>query len=390
MYLSVGYGTILGATLTAMFPERIHRAILDGVSDAFDYMKADWRTNLRDTDRQFDLLTEYCYQGGPENCAIYDSQGPKGKSYLTSNICSSCLLINFTLCLAIGANILKTLAKFRTNPISIPGNDNHGPAIVTLNDLQRLVFREIVYNPLTGFPDTVKVLDELSRGQGTTLADIKRGAIPIIGQAVDSQCEKDGPYSYACLKPSLVNGMDWGVGAAIACSDGLPRTQETKDEFREYVDELAAQSALIGNWWATIMLPCTAWKARPDWRYDGNFTAKTAHPILFIGNTVDPVTPLHNAFMMAKGYEGAAVLHQNSEGHCSTASPSMCTGRAIREYFQSGTLPRVQGWSGKAAFCEPNRVPLDGYNRTVDIPLPEGETDSALWEAMVALNRAKG
>lgn len=97
---------------------------------------------------------------------------------------------------------------------------------------------------------------------------------------------------------------------------------------------------------------------------------------------------------MSEGFEGAGVLHQDSEGHCTYASPSMCTGRALREYFQTGELPGKPGglkewdeWGGHGLLCEPDRLPLDGYTKNSDAPLPVGETDAELWNALVELNR---
>jgi hypothetical protein len=114
--------------------------------------------------------------------------------------------------------------------------------------------------------------------------------------------------------------------------------------------------------------------------------------MLFITNTIDPVTPLRNAFEMAAGFDGAGVLQQNSEGHCSYAGVSMCTGKAIREYFQSGRLPGVargiESWKGVGKFCEPDRQPFDSYIRDSYVPLPKGETDEALWTAIIGVNRA--
>ena len=330
-------------------------------------MAGGWTTNLQDTDLLFAKLAEYCYEGGPENCAIYDKDGPA----------------------VIVASFQSIVTSFRNNPIAIPGNETAGPQVVTYNDL-KLLFREIVYHPLLYFPLTAQVLHELSIGSGTSLAAWKADQQPSLGKPLSPQCQKDGPYSPSCFS----NQRFWDATAGIACSDGLSRQDQTKDEYRAYANQVMAQSNLIGASWAEIQMPCTAWHARPQWRYDGDFRNKTAHPILFAGNTIDPVTPLRNAFTMAAGFEGAGVLHLDAEGHCTYASPSMCAGRAIREYFQSGKLPgRLGGledldeWSGYGALCEQDRLPFDGYKKGEVPPLPEGETDEDLWKALVHLNQ---
>lgn len=46
----------------------------------------------------------------------------------------------------------------------------------------------------------------------------------------------------------------------------------------------------------------------------GPFTGNTSWPLLIVGNSADPVTPVRNAHKLAKGYKGAVVLEQNSEG----------------------------------------------------------------------------
>ncbi|GAB7366216.1 hypothetical protein MBLNU230_g7775t1 [Neophaeotheca triangularis] len=363
-YWGFSYGTILGATLAAMYPERISRALLDGVADSHDYMAGGWTTNLVDTDLTFVKLMEYCYEGGKENCAVWHEDGPA----------------------FIAAHIQDTISELRSNPIEVPGNATHGPQVATFDDLQSYI-GEIVYAPLPNFPKTAQILHELSQGNGTTLAEWKTERLPKgLGKPVSDKCKEDGPFSPSCFDTS--SGMMWNANTAIVCTDGQPRTNQTKDEYRRYADKLASQSQLIGHLWAEIQLPCTAWDVRPAWRYDGNFANKTAHPVMFAGNTIDPVTPLQNAFTMAKGFEGAAILHQNSEGHCTLASISMCSGRSIRAYFQNGTLPNESTKHGvPVKLCEPDRLPFDGYTKGSKPAPPEGETDVALWEALVGLNR---
>jgi hypothetical protein len=350
-----------------MYPDRIKRAVLDGVADSNDYMAGGWTSNLQDTDLLFTKLAEYCYEGGPMNCALYDADGPA----------------------VIAMNLQDAIARLRKSPIAIPGNATAGPQVVTYNDLKSL-FRDIVYHPLLYFPLTAQILREISKGSGISLAAWKAAHRPSVGTSLNTQCLEDGPYSPSCFTEQRIG--DATVG--IACSDGLPRLNQTKEEYREYANMIMSQSQLIGAAWAEIQMPCTAWQARPHWRYDGNFQNKTAHRILFAGNTIDPVTPLRNTFTIASGFEGSGVLHLDSEGHCTYATTSMCAGRAIREYFQSGRLPGRKGgladlddWAGYGALCETDRVPFDGYIKGMIPPLPEREKDEELWRALVHLNQ---
>ncbi|KAI7488884.1 hypothetical protein KC351_g1670 [Hortaea werneckii] len=277
------------------------------------------------------------------------------------------------------------------DPISVPGTELHGPVVITHNDLKRL-FRSVVYWPLRDLPFLAQVLHDLSDRNGTSLALWLHEQRPNIGEPLSEACVQDGPYSPACFP----GGDSEGASAGIACSDGPgDRLNQTKKEYREYATNLMSQSRLMGESWATIQLPCTAWHARPHWRYEGNFHNRTAHPILFAGNTIDPVTPLQNVFKMASGFEGAGVLQQDSEGHCTYSGLSMCSMKAIRHYFQTGDLPGNvgglrdwDGWEGMGALCGTDRRPFDGYSGDSEIPeLPDGETDQALWHAMVELNR---
>lgn len=355
-YWGFSYGTILGATLSAMFPDKIKRAILDGVADSFDYMQGGWTTNLQDTDLNMARFGEYCYNGGPENCAMYHEDGP------------AVILENFG----------KIIGDLRDTPVGVPATDKRGAQIATYSDVKRLLWNKM-YNPLREFETIAKAIKELSEGNATTLIEWKTKGKDF-SEGLSKEC-KENSYSSACFPhgPSM-----WDATAGILCGDAEPQTNMTKEDYWGYASSLMATSRLIGDTWATIRMPCTAWNVRPLWRYEGNFTATTAHPIMFIGNTVDPVTPLRNAFRMAKGFEGAVVLHQDSEGHCTSASPSFCSGRAIRKYFQTGELPK------KGTICQPARLPFDGYNNEEKPELPEGETDQELWDAMVHINRISG
>ncbi|KAL1306301.1 hypothetical protein AAFC00_004385 [Neodothiora populina] len=371
-YWGFSYGTILGATLSAMFPSRISRAVLDGVCDSFDYMKGGWLTNLQDTDMQIIKFGEYCWLGGPENCALYSPDGPA----------------------AIVDTFAQIIADLKANPIGVPAQDGRPPEVATNSDLKQL-FMTSSYNPTRYFHSLAKTMNEVRQGNATGLVQGRLEKRKFIEEGTSIECKEQGPYSQACFDASKA----WDISHAqpILCTDADDQTNMTKAEYWEYVEELMGQSRLLGDVWGRIRLPCTQWNIRPKWRYTGPYTAQTAHPILFVSNTADNVTPLRNAIRMARGFPGSTILQQDSEGHCSSSAVSMCTAKAIRRYFQTGELPASPGGKeedgeyrgeGKVSqICTPDRRPLDGFSEEDDPTLPKGETDGELWRALVAANR---
>ena len=154
-----------------MYPDRMERAVLDGVADSHDYMAGGWSTNLRDTDMLILKMAEYCYEGGADNCAIWDEDGPA----------------------VIVGKVQKAFAALQGNPIPVPGDKTHGPQLVTYNDLKRLI-RDIVYHPLKELPRTTQILHELLNGEGTTLAAWTRDGIPAgLGEPLSEQCPQGWP-----------------------------------------------------------------------------------------------------------------------------------------------------------------------------------------------------
>jgi len=123
---------------------------------------------------------------------------------------------------------------------------------------------------------------------------------------------------------------------AISCSDGLdvfPDLASAKKFFEEF-----SRESEWADIWAHIPLNCAGWpKIKKS--FQGPVEGKTKFPILFVGNTADPVTPLAHAKTMSKRFPGSRVLTQDSPGHCSLSGPSVCTHSYVREYFVSGTLP---------------------------------------------------
>jgi hypothetical protein len=104
--------------------------------------------------------------------------------------------------------------------------------------------------------------------------------------------------------------------------------------------------------------------------------------MLFVSQTLDPVTPLRNAKVAAAKFDGAGLIECAGVGHCSIASPSMCTAKAIGDYFQHGRLP-VPG-----TVCEVDITPF-GINETRQEKLLKRHNggDGELWKAIISLSK---
>ncbi|KAE9368541.1 hypothetical protein N431DRAFT_60319 [Stipitochalara longipes BDJ] len=325
-YWGFSYGTILGATFAAIYPSRVERVVLDGVADAHNYYSTDWVPNLLDTDKVMLRFYDYCSQAGADNCAMN-----------TNNASSS----------SIQYSIESFLSSLREDPISVPGNNTRGPTIITYSDLMAM-FRVMLYRPLEYFTQMAELLADVVHGNGTAFAVYKQ-------TAQKRTCpfgEIQGEHGSSC-KP-----LEWGIeiAAAILCSDGKDVINSTKADFRATVKALYQQSKFLGEFWSTIALSCNHWTFRPKWGITGDeIKGDTLHPILWIGNTLDPVTPLADAHASSKRFPGSVVLQQDSEGHCSLSSPSKCTEGVVRNYFQTGDLPAT------GTICQPDERPFIGH-----------------------------
>ena len=106
------------------------------------------------------------------------------------------------------------------------------------------------------------------------------------------------------------------------------------------IDAFAQQrSGSSGQFWAFDYEPCSTWPVRSAHRYLGPWDRRTANPVLVIGNTFDPATPLRGAVAMAQKLDRARLLTMDGYGHTALLNPSSCVNRLETRYFVNGTLP---------------------------------------------------
>ncbi|WPG98333.1 Hypothetical protein R9X50_00112200 [Acrodontium crateriforme] len=300
-YWGFSYGTYLGSTFASMFPKRINRLLLDGVVNAYNYKQSLWSDNLLDTEKDLNSFYFHCARAGYPACALANKTGettPEG----------------------VERRMVSIVSGLYHNPLPVI---DETPEIITFSDVRAMIFTSL-YSPIKKFPEVAQRLADIEAGNGTEFAK-----------------ELRDKHDFTCLIKKPVDFKTRGLGSTtqIACTDGDDQSHTTKAEFENFIKELATTSPSVGAIWSQARMHCIHYTIRPVHRFEGPFEGKTSHPVLMIGNTADPVTPVIHAINMAKGYEGAVALTQDSAGHCSTSSFSKCTTTYIRDYFQTGRLP---------------------------------------------------
>ncbi|TGO52603.1 hypothetical protein BCON_0138g00210 [Botryotinia convoluta] len=313
-YWGFSYGTLLGTTFAAMYPDLVGRMVLDGVVDADRHYAGTWDGNLEDADAIINKFSEYCFEAGPDRCALYSNKGSQHIHDLLDEI----------------------IASITDAPIPVSISEVRGPELITSSDLKGAV-RLALYSPFEEFERLARILYDVSQRNGTLLANSKSIEYP--WQDLTSRCRSGDPYSPYCFSPPIDYAEE--VVGAISCSDAPDQTNMTVTDYLEYWQRVRKESIYLGDRWSKNRMLCAFWKLRPKLTFPGPIGGSTSEPILFVSNTLDPVTSLANGQNMSKRFNGSRLLQQDSEGHLFVSMPSICSARIVRQYFQTGALPEV-------------------------------------------------
>jgi len=109
---------------------------------------------------------------------------------------------------------------------------------------------------------------------------------------------------------------------AIRCADKRASLRfSSLEEARPAMEALYQTSRLASDIFTSVLLRCAQWrmpaKEHPGYLYhlrDGVAKVKMRRPMLLIGNTWDPVTPIDGSFNMSSSFEGSVVLRHDGYG----------------------------------------------------------------------------
>jgi hypothetical protein len=225
-----------------MYPNRVGRLVIDGVLDPEDYYRGDWLKNLQDSDAIISSFCDYCYEAGPEKCRLFT--GSSGRD--------------------VEERLERVMMNLKSNPLSVPSDGVRGPEVVTYGDMQ-LHMLTAMYFPYMGAELFFSMLADLDTGNGTSIAERKQGGLRPV--KISDKCIRDGAFSEACTTGNYF--AMFGAFQSVSCMDFGGGSNFTKDEFKEYLVDLKAQSKWISTSWARTKLSCVGYTATPAWQFEG-------------------------------------------------------------------------------------------------------------------------
>ncbi|KAK7032246.1 hypothetical protein VNI00_013204 [Paramarasmius palmivorus] len=276
--------------------DKVERLIIDGIVDVEnDYYTTEWKGIPLDLDKALDWFFKDCLDAGPEACPFHDTSIEAMRERLNK----------------LYESVIKA-------PVAVRTEVSYG--LVDYGNLRGLILIGL-YSPLR-WPRLAAGLAGLEAGNGTALWRL--GAdVP--------------PFSCSCDSSEFAFENVLDARQVYVCNDGDVVSSSLEDAQKHY-----EESVKISEWnslFAAFKIECSSWPRIPRDFFRGPISGNTSYPLLIIGNTADPATPLRNAHIVSKGFPGSVVLTQDSSGHASINSPSICTNNAVRAYFVNGTLP---------------------------------------------------
>ncbi|CEJ90882.1 hypothetical protein VHEMI06634 [[Torrubiella] hemipterigena] len=264
-YWGVSYGTVLGATAVAMFPDRMDKVILDGVVNAEEYYE----------NKEVEIWT--------------DSED------VFRGFCSSCVT-NRTSCPIAGNRTSEQLESYlrraiddmKQHPIAIPSPEVPGGGVLITYSLVKSILHSSLYNP-SQWPGLAIIIDALLRGDILGLGGVQ----PASG-GEDMTGYEEALYG-------------------IKCSDMRWHTNNLT-EIMPTINARHNKSALFGDVADSMVARCAQWPMSAKEIYRGDFKVTPKNPVLIIGNEHDPVTPLVSARNMTERFQGSVLLEQKSYG----------------------------------------------------------------------------
>ena len=292
VYWGFSYGTLLGQTYAGLFPNRSKRVIIDGVVNQFDWFEGlvD-EEDMADTENVLHGFFDECIKAGSENCTLASLASSKEELEET---------------------VLSFLSKFKEEPLSVYVNNT----VYGVLDYSKLLLKGIfptLYKPANWY-DLADRLTKLIQGNATEafLAYGRDDPWNMIGDA----------NRFVTLNDGLSGPKYWVQGRQALLEEILP---------------LQNLSLFGTEAWDTLYSK-QQWSIPRTHTYKPRKGVQTAHPLLILSTTYDPVCPLISARSANEAFVGSQIVEVQGYGHCSLAIGSTCLAKRVREFLYEGKV----------------------------------------------------
>jgi pimeloyl-ACP methyl ester carboxylesterase len=313
-YLGFSYGTFLGATYAALFPDRYRALVLDGAVDADEYVN-DPISNLAAQTAGFERsLSRFL-----EACAV-DQVACSGFGGTSPSSAYDDLI-----------------AAAETAPIPAAGYAPD-PRPVDGDDIRWATLSLLYAKQLWG--DLALALSQAAAGDGSTIREIVD---------VSYGRRDDGTFD-----PSL--DRYFTIGAS--------EQQYPEGDVETLLDRGAESWASFPHFWLNsgyAEVSYALWPARDEDAFLGPFTLPESAPApLVVGTTYDPATPYEGALRLVQEFGNASLLTMDGDTHTAYAGQSACVDAAVEDHLFDLTTPAVGTvCPQEVPFAAPEPVPAE-------------------------------
>ncbi|KAL4896108.1 Alpha/Beta hydrolase protein [Aspergillus ambiguus] len=292
-YWGFSYGSLLGQTYAGLFPDRSKRIIIDGVVDQYEWYEGVYEAeSLEDTDKVLDGFFDECIKAGAERCAL-------------ASLTTSPKVLRDT--------VLSYMDKLREQPIPVYINNSmHGLLDNTTVWYNGILYA--LYSPAAEWASLADNLYTLIQGNATNMF---------------LACNHGSPIQISRESNAILTLNDGRNGL-----DYWPQNRQALlDKIVPYYNK-----SLFGAYWIKMLYMKQQWAIPRTHNYVPR-RVKTAHPILIVSTSYDPVCPLVSALSAYKSFENSQVVEIKGYGHTSISTPSICAVKYIRDFLYRGEMP---------------------------------------------------
>lgn len=293
VYWGFSYGTLLGQTYAGLFPERSRRVIIDGVVNQFDwYQELASTEDLSDTAKVLQGFFSECLKAGDDLCPLAPLAASADELW---------------------DKVMGFADAVYDEPLPVYVNSTE----YGLLDHARILFDGIfpvLYKPANWY----------------TLAD--RLARLLQGNATEAYLAygKGDPF-----------GLDGDANTFVQLNDMRSGREHWPQDRKSALEIIAPvfNASIFGPAMYGGFFAQQQWRVPHTHSYVPRRGVETAHPLLILSTTYDPVCPLVSARSANEAFSGSRIVEVKGYGHCSVAVASSCLARHVRAFLYNGTLP---------------------------------------------------